>query len=343
MADIPNFIPFKKEVKNNSLESKLRPKSLKDYVGQERIVKSLQLFIDAVLKRGSVAEHILLYGPPGIGKTTLANILATELKGELKITSGPAIEKTGDLAAILTNLKDNDVLFIDEIHRMPKPVEEALYPVMEEYCLDIVIGKGPSARIVRLPVPKITIIAATTRIALLSSPMRDRFGMVLRLDYYNDREMFEIMMRSSEILNLPIDEDAARAIAARARKTPRIGNRILKRVRDLYEVEKYKKIDMKVVEELFQILAIDELGLNNMDRDYLKVITEKFDGGPVGISTLSTSLSEDPQTLEDYIEPYLIQMGFIKKTPKGRIATPKVYSHLRIKKSKNEAHQQTLV
>lgn len=333
---------MKKTTSSSSLESQLRPKSLKDYIGQRKIVRSLKLFIDAVVGRGSVAEHILLYGPPGIGKTTLAHILAQELKGDLKITSGPAIEKTGDLAAILTNLKDNDVLFIDEIHRLPKPVEEALYPVMEEYFLDIVLGKGPAARTVRLPIPKITIIGATTRVALLSSPLRDRFGMLLRLDYYSDEEMVEIILRSSKILSLPLDKPSAVEIAKRARKTPRIANRILKRVRDLFEVDKHKKIDRLVVDELFSILEIDEAGLHDMDMKYLKAIVTKFEGGPVGASTLSTLLSEDQQTIEEFIEPYLIQTGFIKKTPKGRVATQKAYQHLGMKKNSNP-NQEKLV
>lgn len=318
---------MKMKNENISLESQLRPKSLKEYIGQKKIIQSLQLFVDAVLKRGNVAEHILLYGPPGIGKTTLAYILANELKGELKITSGPALEKSGDLAAILTSLKDNDVLFIDEIHRMPKTVEETLYPVMEEYFLDIVIGKGPAARTVRLPVPRITIIGATTRVALLSSPLRDRFGMILRLDFYTDEEMREIVLRSSKILSLPVDDESAKKIAARSRKTPRLANRILKRTRDLYEVDKHTIVNTRVIDQLFSILEIDTVGLTAMDREYLLTIAKKFDGGPVGLSTLSASLSEDQLTIEDFIEPYLIQIGFIKKTSKGRVLTNKAYKH----------------
>ncbi|HLD27095.1 MAG TPA: Holliday junction branch migration DNA helicase RuvB [Patescibacteria group bacterium] len=313
---------------NVSLESQLRPKSLREYIGQKKIIQSLQLFVDAVLKRGSVAEHILLYGPPGIGKTTLAYILANELKGELKITSGPALEKSGDLAAILTNLKDNDVLFVDEIHRMPKAVEETLYPVMEEYFLDIVIGKGPAARTVRLPIPRITIIGATTRVALLSAPLRDRFGMILRLDFYSDEEMLDIVLRSAEILKIPTDKKSAQMIADRSRKTPRLANRILKRARDLYEVGKHKKVDEKVIRQLFSILEIDTIGLTFMDKEYLRAIADKFGGGPVGVSTLSASLSEDRQTIEDFIEPYLIQIGFIKKTTQGRVLTEAAYQHL---------------
>ena len=313
---------------NVSLESQLRPKSLREYIGQKKIIQSLQLFVDAVLKRGSVAEHILLYGPPGIGKTTLAYILANELKGELKITSGPALEKSGDLAAILTNLKDNDVLFVDEIHRMPKAVEETLYPVMEEYFLDIVIGKGPAARTVRLPIPRITIIGATTRVALLSAPLRDRFGMILRLDFYSDEEMLDIVLRSAEILKIPTDKKSAQMIADRSRKTPRLANRILKRARDLYEVGKHKKVDEKVIRQLFSILEIDTIGLTFMDKEYLRAIADKFGGGPVGVSTLSASLSEDRQTIEDFIEPYLMQVGLLERTPRGRKVTQKAYAHL---------------
>ena len=309
-------------------EENLRPKFLKDYIGQENVVKTLKMFIDAVNKRGKPSEHILFYGPPGIGKTTLAYIVANELKGEMKVTSGATIT---NLAAILTNLKDNDVLFIDEIHRLPKSVEEMLYPVMEEYSLDIIIGQGPSARTVRLPVPRITIIGATTRLALLSAPLRDRFGLLLRLDYYHKAEIERIIIRSSKILNIPVTTEAAHEIALRARKTPRLANRILKRARDVFEVDKHKEIDKKLLDKLFSLLEIDEIGLTDIDKQYLEILGKKFNNTAVGVETIASSISEDKRTVEEFIEPYLLRLGFIKKTTKGRLLTQKALQHLKIK------------
>jgi len=320
----------------------LRPKTLKEYIGQDKIIKTLQVFIQAVRKRGLPSEHILFYGPAGIGKTTLAHVIANHLSGEIKITSGAAIERGGDLAAILTNLKNNDVLFIDEIHRLPKPVEELLYPVIEEYSLDIIIGKGPSARTVRLSIPKITIVGATTRLALLSAPIRDRFGLILRLNYYNLEEMIQIVNRSAKLLNLPITENAAKQIAERSRKTPRIANRILKRARDLLEVNHHEKINTKLLNDLFSLLEIDQIGLTSIDKKYLKLIAIKFQNTPLGIETISSSLSEDKQTIEEFIEPYLLQIGYIKKTPRGRIVTQRALEHLNIS-SATSSNQQKLV
>jgi holliday junction DNA helicase RuvB len=316
-------------------EENLRPRLLKDYIGQENVVKTLKMFIDAVNKRGKPSEHILFYGPPGIGKTTLAYIVANELKGEIKVTSGATITKTGDLAAILTNLKDNDVLFVDEIHRLPKPVEEMLYPVMEEYSLDIIIGQGPSARTVRLPVPRITIIGATTRLALLSAPLRDRFGLLLRLDYYHKDEIEKIIIRSSKILKIPVTVEAAHEISLRSRKTPRLANRILKRARDVFEVDKHKIIDKKLLDKLFSLLEIDEIGLTDIDKQYLEILGKKFNNTAVGVETIASSISEDKRTVEEFIEPYLLRLGFIKKTSKGRVLTPKALKHLNLSEQKN--------
>ena len=332
-----------KDVKTPLDAPNLRPSRLDDYLGQENVKKTLKIFIDAVKKRGQATEHILFYGPPGLGKTTLVYILANELQGDIKITSGAALQKSGDLAAILTNLKDNDVLFIDEIHRIPKPVEEMLYPVMEDNFLDIIIGKGPSARTVRLPVAKITIVGATTKLALLSAPIRDRFGLILRLEYYQNEEMKKIIIRSSKVLNLPITDSAAEEIAKRARKTPRIANRILKRARDIFEVDKHSIIDEKVLNKLFSLLEIDEAGLNEQDRKYMKLIGQKFENAAVGIETISSALSEDQQTVEDFIEPYLLQLGFLKKTPRGRVLTPLAFKHLKIPYKKNDVEQDPLV
>lgn len=325
----------------------LRPKKLDEYIGQTKIIKTLKVFIKAVKQRGKVSEHLLFYGPPGIGKTTLAYVIANELSGQIRVTSGAAIERSGDLAAILTNLKNNDILFIDEIHRLPKTVEEMLYPVLEEYFLDIVIGKGPSARTVRLSIPKITIIGSTTKLALLSAPLRDRFGLILRLNYYDKKDMVKIILRSSRLLNLKITTEAAGEIAKRSRKTPRIANRILKRARDIIETQHYKIIDKELVDKLFILLDIDDIGLSDIDQKYLKTLAIKFDQIPVGISTIASSLAEDKQTIEDFIEPYLLQLGFIKKTSRGRTITAKALTHLKIKPlhkiDKTRAKQDTLL
>ncbi len=318
------------DLASDNIVQKLRPQKLDDYIGQANAVKTLKMFIKAVKGRGSPSEHLLFYGPPGIGKTTLAHIIAYELSGEIKVTSGAAVERTGDLAAILTNLKDSDVLFIDEIHRLPKVVEEILYPVMEEYVLDIVIGKGPAARTVRLPVPKITIVGSTTRLALLSGPLRDRFGLILRLNYYDEADIEKIITRSSRILNLPITQEAAKEIAKRSRMTPRIANRILQRARDMFDVDKHTQIDDELLTKLFDLLELDEYGLTDIDRKYLHILGTKFQNTSVGVETIASSLSEDKRTIEEFIEPYLLQLGFIKKTPRGRILTQKALKHLKI-------------
>lgn len=321
-------------------EATLRPQKLEDYVGQDKIKENLQIFIDAARQRKDTLEHIMLYGPPGLGKTTLAHIIAKEVGANIKVTSGPAIEKAGDLASLLTNLEPNDILFIDEIHRLNKTIEEVLYPAMEDYALDIVLGKGVGAKALRLDLPKFTLIGATTRIGLLSSPLRDRFGMTYRLEYYEDQEIEKIIERASKILAVKVDGAGRREIASRSRKTPRIANRLLKRVRDYAQIKSNGEINKDIASQALQMLEVDHLGLDANDRRILLALIEKFNGGPVGISSIAAATSEDPGTVEDIYEPYLLRLGLIARTPKGRVATPHAYSHLGIKQ---ETKNQTLL
>lgn len=318
----------KEKNEDKGIDFTLRPKSLSDYVGQDKIKGNLEIFMKAARQRGEPIEHVLLYGPPGLGKTTLSHIIAREMDVNIRITSGPAIERAGDLAAILTNLGEGDILFIDEIHRLNRVIEEVLYPAMEDYALDIVVGKGPSAKTLRLNLPKFTIVGATTRIGLLSSPLRDRFGNVYRLDFYEDKDIEKIIARSAAILSIEIDEEAAKEIAKRARKTPRIANRLLKRVRDYAQVRGDGAISGFVAKEALQSLGIDKLGLDRTDRLILETIIKKFGGGPVGLGTIAAAISEEPDTIEDICEPFLMQIGFVSRTPRGRMATDAAYGHL---------------
>jgi len=307
------------------LEITLRPRDFSSYIGQEKLKQNLKLAITASKKRNEPIDHVLLYGPPGLGKTTMASVIANEMGAQIRITSGPAIEKTGDLASLLTNLKDNDILFIDEIHRLNSNVEEVLYSAMEDFKLDIMIGKGPSARSLRLDLPKFTIIGATTRAGALSAPLRDRFGIVHRLEFYSEDEIEQIINRAASILGTNIDKDASKELAKRSRLTPRIANRLLKRVRDYADVNGDGIIDTVIAEKTLKLLEIDENGLDSVDRALLRAIIDNYDGGPVGAATLSALLSEDKQTIEDFIEPYLMQLGLLERTPKGRKVTPKAY------------------
>jgi holliday junction DNA helicase RuvB len=308
-------------------ESTLRPRGLQEYVGQHKAKENLQVFIDAARRRGESLDHVLFYGPPGLGKTTLANIVAYEMGVNIKSTSGPVIEKSGDLAAILTNLEAGDVLFIDEIHRLSPVVEEILYPAMEDYQLDIIIGQGPSARTIKLDLPRFTLVGATTRAGLLSSPLRDRFGVIARLEFYTPDELTTIVQRSSQILNIATDEDGAREIAGRSRGTPRIANRLLRRVRDFAQVLGDGLIDRKTADSALSRLEVDACGLDAMDRRILLTVIDKFSGGPVGLETLAAAVGEEKDTIEDVIEPYLIQQGYLNRTPRGRTATSLSYRH----------------
>ncbi len=316
----------------NNFDLTLRPKTLGEFIGQQKIKDNLKIFVQAAKQRKEPIEHVLLYGPPGLGKTTLAHIIAKEMDSNIRVTSGPALERSGDLAAILTNLEDGDILFIDEIHRLNKIIEEILYPAMEEYALDIVIGKGPSARTLRLELPKFTIIGATTKISLISSPLRDRFGNVYHLNFYDDSEIEQVVDRSAKILKVDMEQEAAGQIAKRSRKTPRIANRLLKRVRDFAQVKSDGKVTKAVTSEALIMLDVDEFGLDEIDRRILKIIIEKFEGGPVGLNTISAATGEEMATIEDVYEPFLIQSGFLKRTAQGRMATDAAYQHLNYKK-----------
>ncbi|WP_408954835.1 Holliday junction branch migration DNA helicase RuvB [Natroniella sp. ANB-PHB2] len=316
--------------KEEDLEYSLRPNRFNEYIGQEKVKENLKIFIQAAKARGEALDHVLLYGPPGLGKTTLANIIAAEMGVDIKTTSGPAIEKPGDLAAVLTKLKPQDVLFIDEIHRLNRIVEEVLYPSMEDYALDIVIGNGPNARSVRLDLPQFTLIGATTKAGNLSSPLRDRFGVISRLQFYTTEELQKIVMRAAKVLQVGTELAGAKEIALRSRGTPRIANRFLKRVRDFAQVEGDGIITEEIAQESLARLEVDQLGLDRVDRKILTVIIEKFAGGPVGLSTLAAAISEEEETIEDVYEPYLLQIGYLNRTPQGRMATKLAYQHLEI-------------
>lgn len=327
MDEEERIITSTRSFEDNEVENVLRPTTMDEYVGQEKIKKNLSIFMQAAKSRNEALEHVLVYGPPGLGKTTLSHIIANEMGSHLKVTSGPSIEKVADLASILTNLNEKDVLFIDEIHRLPRTVEEVLYPAMEDYALDFILGKGPSARTMRLKLQPFTLIGSTTKAGMLTAPLRDRFGMALRLEMYNAKELATIIKRSAKILNVTMQDDACNELAKRSRGTPRIANRLLKRVRDYAQVKNNSIVTMDICNQALAMLEIDEIGLDFNDRNIIFAIIDKFNGGPVGLDTLSAATGEDVNTIEDIYEPYLLQLGFIARTPRGRVALTNAYKH----------------